>query len=195
MGTLLRSATRFFQRDSIASAVDATQAGDTHSSKTSPSPFWIRRENVILRRHLGMAREPAFGTAWIKFGGLKRIGRRIISPLGIGPSVGVRESLSLGLAGWPGQKIATNCIFLRLVVSLRAPGSLFHNSDTGAKNAINLIAAILYGVDRTVSGPMCSPITGRAIRPLPNNRSTRCGAAGLRLRCCPLRAGALRPRQ
>ena len=30
--------------------------------------------------------------------------------------------------------------------------SLFHNSDTGAKNAINLIAAILYGVDRTVSG-------------------------------------------
>jgi mono/diheme cytochrome c family protein len=30
--------------------------------------------------------------------------------------------------------------------------SLFHNSATGAKNAINLIAAILYGVDRTVSG-------------------------------------------
>jgi fructose 5-dehydrogenase cytochrome subunit len=30
--------------------------------------------------------------------------------------------------------------------------SLFHNSATGAKNAANLIAAILYGVDRTVSG-------------------------------------------
>ena len=30
--------------------------------------------------------------------------------------------------------------------------SLFHNSATGAKNATNLIAAILYGVDRTVSG-------------------------------------------
>ena len=30
--------------------------------------------------------------------------------------------------------------------------SLFHNSATGAKNAINLIAAILYGVNRTISG-------------------------------------------
>jgi fructose 5-dehydrogenase cytochrome subunit len=30
--------------------------------------------------------------------------------------------------------------------------SLFHNSATGARNATNLIAAILYGVDRTVSG-------------------------------------------
>jgi len=30
--------------------------------------------------------------------------------------------------------------------------SLFHNSATGAKNATNLIAAILYGVDRTVAG-------------------------------------------
>jgi fructose 5-dehydrogenase cytochrome subunit len=30
--------------------------------------------------------------------------------------------------------------------------SLFHNSATGADNATNLIAAILYGVDRTVSG-------------------------------------------
>jgi mono/diheme cytochrome c family protein len=30
--------------------------------------------------------------------------------------------------------------------------SLFHNSATGAKNATNLIATILYGVDRTVSG-------------------------------------------
>ena len=30
--------------------------------------------------------------------------------------------------------------------------SLFHNSATGASNATNLIAAILYGVDRTVSG-------------------------------------------
>jgi mono/diheme cytochrome c family protein len=30
--------------------------------------------------------------------------------------------------------------------------SLFHNSATGAKNPTNLIAAILYGVDRTVSG-------------------------------------------
>jgi fructose 5-dehydrogenase cytochrome subunit len=30
--------------------------------------------------------------------------------------------------------------------------SLFHNSATGAKNPTNLIAAVLYGVDRTVSG-------------------------------------------
>jgi mono/diheme cytochrome c family protein len=30
--------------------------------------------------------------------------------------------------------------------------SLFHNSATGGKNAADLIAAILYGVDRTVSG-------------------------------------------
>jgi fructose 5-dehydrogenase cytochrome subunit len=30
--------------------------------------------------------------------------------------------------------------------------SLFHNSATGAKDPANLIAAILYGVDRTVSG-------------------------------------------
>jgi len=30
--------------------------------------------------------------------------------------------------------------------------SLFHNSATGAKNPANLIAAILYGVDRTASG-------------------------------------------
>jgi mono/diheme cytochrome c family protein len=30
--------------------------------------------------------------------------------------------------------------------------SLFHNSATGAKNPSNLIATILYGVDRTVSG-------------------------------------------
>ncbi len=30
--------------------------------------------------------------------------------------------------------------------------SLFHNSATGARNPINLIAAILYGVDRTASG-------------------------------------------
>jgi mono/diheme cytochrome c family protein len=30
--------------------------------------------------------------------------------------------------------------------------SLFHNSATGAKNANNLVAAILYGVDRTVAG-------------------------------------------
>src|SRR6201987_2238429 len=30
--------------------------------------------------------------------------------------------------------------------------SLFHNSATGAKDPTNLIAAILYGVDRTVAG-------------------------------------------
>src|SRR5215472_2061901 len=96
MGTLLRSTTRFFQRDhSIASAVDAPQAGDTHSSKTSPSPFGIRRENVILRRHLGMAREPASGAAWIKFGGLKRVGCCIVRPLGKCPAVRVRESFGI----------------------------------------------------------------------------------------------------
>src|SRR5262249_55820359 len=59
------------------------------------SPFWIRGPNVILRRHLGMAREPALGAARIKFGRLKRVGRWIISPLGICPSVRIRESLGI----------------------------------------------------------------------------------------------------
>src|SRR5580704_10808888 len=68
-------------------------AGRRHSSRTARSPFWIRRENVILRRHLGMAREPALGTAWRQFGRLERVGRRVISPLGICPSVRARDSL------------------------------------------------------------------------------------------------------
>src|SRR5262245_31445464 len=38
---------------------------------------------------------PAFCTAWIKFGGLQRVGRRIISPLGICLSMCVRESLGI----------------------------------------------------------------------------------------------------
>jgi hypothetical protein len=42
-----------------------------------------------------MAREPAFGAAGRKFGRLKRVGRCIISPLGICPSVRVRESLGI----------------------------------------------------------------------------------------------------
>jgi hypothetical protein len=46
-------------------------------------PFWIRGPNIILRRHLGAAREPAFGAAQVKFGWLKCIRRWIISPLGI----------------------------------------------------------------------------------------------------------------
>jgi hypothetical protein len=62
---------------------------------TARSPFWIRRENVIVRRHGGMAREPAFGAAWTKFGRVKRVGPCIISPLGIGPSVRVRESFGI----------------------------------------------------------------------------------------------------
>ena len=42
-----------------------------------------------------MAREPAFGTARAKFGRLKRVGRWIIIPLRICPSVRVRESLGI----------------------------------------------------------------------------------------------------
>src|SRR6516165_1052736 len=94
MGTLLRSTTGFFQRDhSIASAIDTPQAGDIFEDPRSP--FWICRENVILRRHFGVAREPAFATAWIKLGRLKRVGRWIVSPLGECPSVRVRESLGI----------------------------------------------------------------------------------------------------
>src|SRR6516164_7402784 len=94
MGTLLRSTTGFFQRDhSIASAIDTPQAGDIFEDPRSP--FWICRENVILRRHFGVAREPAFATAWIKLGRLKRVGRCIVSPLGECPSVRVRESLGI----------------------------------------------------------------------------------------------------
>src|SRR5262249_670655 len=58
-------------------------------------PFWIRGPNVILRRYLGMACEPAFGTARAKFGRLKRVYRWIIIPLRICPSVRVRESLGI----------------------------------------------------------------------------------------------------
>src|SRR5215467_7441873 len=42
-----------------------------------------------------MACEPALGAAWIKFGRLKRVGRWVISPLGICPSVRVRKSLGV----------------------------------------------------------------------------------------------------
>src|SRR5215831_8050686 len=94
MGTLLRSTTGFFQRDhSIASAIDTPQAGEIFEDPRSP--FWIRGPNVILRRYLVMAREPAFGTARAKFGRLKRVSRWIIIPLRICPSVRVRESLGI----------------------------------------------------------------------------------------------------
>ena len=49
-------------------------------SRTADLPLWIRSEYVILCRHHRMAREPALGTAWIKCGRLKSIGRRIIIP-------------------------------------------------------------------------------------------------------------------
>jgi mono/diheme cytochrome c family protein len=67
--------------------------------------------------------------------------------------------------------------------------SLFQNSATGAKNATNLVAAILYGVDRTTSGRQsfmpgfgghptdANPLSNRDIAVLGNYVLTRYGAA------------------
>jgi mono/diheme cytochrome c family protein len=100
--------------------------------------------------------------------------------------------------------------------------SLFRNSATGAKNATDLIATILYGVDPTTSGDrrscrasaatrsmpihsviaisscwatMCSLTMGRPTQPLPNNRSPRCVGVGPPPRCSRSCAGASRPQQ
>ena len=67
--------------------------------------------------------------------------------------------------------------------------SLFLNSATGAKNATNLVAAILYGVDRTTSGRQsfmpgfgghptdANPLSNRDIAVLGNYVLTRYGSA------------------
>jgi fructose 5-dehydrogenase cytochrome subunit len=67
--------------------------------------------------------------------------------------------------------------------------SLFLNSATGAKNATNLVAAILYGVDRTISGRQAfmpgfgghptdaNPLSDRNIATLGNYVLTRYGSA------------------
>ena len=67
--------------------------------------------------------------------------------------------------------------------------SLFLNSATGAKNATNLVAAILYGVDRTISGRQsfmpgfgghptdANPLSDRNIAKLGNYVLTRYGSA------------------
>jgi fructose 5-dehydrogenase cytochrome subunit len=67
--------------------------------------------------------------------------------------------------------------------------SLFQNSATGAKNPANLIAAILYGVDRTISGRQAfmpgfgghatdaNPLSNRDIAALGNYVLTHYGAA------------------
>jgi mono/diheme cytochrome c family protein len=67
--------------------------------------------------------------------------------------------------------------------------SLFLNSATGAKNATNLVAAILYGVDRTISGRQsfmpgfgghptdANPLSNRDIAVLGNYVLTRYGSA------------------
>jgi mono/diheme cytochrome c family protein len=67
--------------------------------------------------------------------------------------------------------------------------SLFQNSATGAKNAINLIAAILYGVDRTIAGRQAfmpgfgghptdaNPLSNRDIAALGNYVLTHYGSA------------------
>jgi mono/diheme cytochrome c family protein len=67
--------------------------------------------------------------------------------------------------------------------------SLFLNSATGAKNPTNLVAAILYGVDRTISGRQAfmpgfgghptdaNPLSDRNIAKLGNYVLTRYGAA------------------
>src|SRR5262249_27175015 len=66
--------------------------------------------------------------------------------------------------------------------------SLFHNSATGARNATNLIAAILYGVNRTTSGKQAfmpgfggqptdaNPLSDRAIAALGNYVLTHYGS-------------------
>ena len=68
--------------------------------------------------------------------------------------------------------------------------SLFMNSATGAKNATNLVAAILYGVDRTVSDRQAfmpgfgghptdaNPLSDRDITALGNYVLARYGSAG-----------------
>ena len=67
--------------------------------------------------------------------------------------------------------------------------SLFLNSATGARNATNLVAAILYGVDRTISGRQAfmpgfgghptdaNPLSDRNIAKLGNYVLTRYGSA------------------
>ena len=55
------------------------------------SPLTVRRENVILGRHSRMARKPAIDDAGRI--GLERVRRGIIVERGVGPSLGVRESL------------------------------------------------------------------------------------------------------
>src|SRR5262245_14157120 len=59
------------------------------------SSFRVCGVNVVLCRHPRVTREPAFGTAWIKLGRLERVGRCIISPLGICPAVRIRELLGI----------------------------------------------------------------------------------------------------
>jgi mono/diheme cytochrome c family protein len=68
--------------------------------------------------------------------------------------------------------------------------SLFHNSATGAKNATNLIAAILYGVNRVTVGKQAfmpgfggqptdaNPLNDREIMALGNDVLTHYGAGG-----------------
>ena len=68
--------------------------------------------------------------------------------------------------------------------------SLFHNSATGAKNATNLIAAILYGVNRVTSGKQAfmpgfggqptdaNPLSDRQIMAVGNYVLTHYGAGG-----------------
>ena len=55
------------------------------------SPLTVRRENVILGRYSRMAREAAIDDAGLI--GLERVRRGIIVKDGVGPSLGVRESL------------------------------------------------------------------------------------------------------
>ena len=100
--------------------------------------------------------------------------------------------------------------------------SLFRNSATGAKSAINLVAAILYGVDRATSerqafmpgfggrttdanvlsdrelrcwATMCSPIMGQLTPPSPNNRSPTNGGVAPPLHCSRSPAPAWQPRR
>src|SRR6516162_1670095 len=61
-----------------------------HSSRTPHSPFSIRCEDVIRRRHRRMARVPALGALSVR---RKGVGCRIIVKLGVGPrGISERES-------------------------------------------------------------------------------------------------------
>jgi hypothetical protein len=84
------------QKETHAPQQTQCRVGTIYSIKPSAClPLRARREDVILCRDRRMARVTARGAAWRKVRGLKRVGRRIVSKLGVRPAVGIRESLRI----------------------------------------------------------------------------------------------------